>query len=1163
MRLSRIKLAGFKSFVDPTTLRLGSNLVGVVGPNGSGKSNIIDAVRWVMGESSAKHLRGEAMADVVFNGSASRKPVSQASVELVFDNADGRLGGPYARYAEISVKRVVNRDGQSQYFLNGTRCRRRDITDLFLGTGLGPRSYAIIEQGMITRLIEARPEELRAVIEEAAGISKYKERRRETETRMRHTHENLSRLKDIQEEVEKQLEKLARQARTAERFQTLRAEQRRLKGERLALDWRALSERLERLRQAEEEAHTALEAARARQRALEKAVETLRADREDAETRFNAVQARYYESGAQLATLEQALRHARERLAALEKERRRLEASRDSARAASEGDEAELHRLEKELDGLAPRVEVLREREAEAREALDEAEADLAQWRQRWDAHLQGADEPRRRAEVTRTRIEHLERRLEELAQRAQAVERALEEDDIPAWEAEREALEAELAECRRLEQEASARLEGLDADLAGRQAALEETRAHLDALRKDRQRLHGRREALQALQEQALEAFDGAGDWLRDRGLHGAPPLSERLQVDVGWERAVEVVLGRLLQGRLVDDPEAHLDALAAADGFDLALLADAPWARGEAGLAAHVTAPAPLLPRLERIHTAPDVETARAVCARLAPGESVITPDGLWLGPGWVSLQRRADPLQGTLARARELKALAEEETILEARLEDTEARVRALAEEVTALTGERREVERDLQAQRRRHASLEGRLEGLDLRIRQQRERHAQLREEAESLAERRIETREALAAARCELESALEAMEAARAQGEALREEGEALQNRVEEGRLALRDLERDLREAEIREQRLRTQIQARREQLERARARLEEINERLETVTEEVRAAAAPIAGQEAELARALAARAELEKDLNEARAAVEGRDHDLRERERERLEAEQAVQRAQEHLDAQRLAVQEARVRRQALEERFNADGLDLRACLDQLPADADAADWDRRLEELARAIERLGPINLAAIDEHRELSQRKAYLDSQRADLEEALATLENAIRRIDRETRSRFKETFERIDKGLKGLFPRLFGGGQAHLELTGEDLLDTGVAIMARPPGKRITNIHLLSGGEKALTAVALVFAIFQLNPAPFCMLDEVDAPLDEANVGRFCRLLKEMSQQVQFIFITHNKATMEVAEQLNGVTMHEPGVSRLVTVDVAEAVALAEV
>jgi len=1164
MRLRKIRLAGFKSFVDPTTVHLRSNLVGVVGPNGSGKSNIIDAVRWVMGESSAKHLRGEAMADVVFNGSASRKPVSKASVELVFDNADGRLGGPYARYSEISVKRQVTRDGQSQYFLNGTRCRRRDITDLFLGTGLGPRSYAIIEQGMITRLIEARPEELRAIIEEAAGISKYKERRRETENRIRHTQENLSRLKDIQEEVEKQLEKLARQARTAERFQALRAEQRRLKGERLALDWRALNERLQGLQRAEDEARTALEAARARQRALEAAVESLRVERESAETRFNAVQARYYESGAALATLEQALRHARERLAALEKERHRLENSQTEARAATEGDEAELERLQRTLNEHAPRLRDLRAREAEARAALEEAEGDLAQWRRRWDAHLQSADEPRRRAEVSRTRIEHLERRLEELVRRAQAIERALEDDDTPAWESEREALEAELAESERQERAAAARLQALDGDLAERQAALEETRAHLDSLRRERQRLHGRREALQALQEQALEAFDGAGDWLRAHGLDGAPPLSECLQVDPGWERAVEVVLGRLLQGRLIDgEPSALAEALAAADGFDLALLAASSPTRGEQGLAAHVTAPAPLLSRFEGIHTAPDAATARAMSARLAPGESVVTPDGLWLGPGWVSLQRRADPLQGTLARARELKALAEEAAALQARLETTEHRARALVEAVEALGAERREVERALQEQRRRHAALEGRLEGLVLRIRQQRERHAQLREEAESIAEERLSAREALSAARGELETALEAMEHARGEGEALRREGDALQGRVEEGRLTLRDLERDLREAEIQEQRLGTQIQARRENLERARSRLREISERLASVAEEARAAAAPIADQEAKLAEALAARAELERELNEARATVEEKDHALREKERARLEAEQAVQRAQERLDAQRLAVQEARVRRQALEERLSAEGQSLEAYLRGLPEDADPDDWDRRLEALARAIDRLGPINLAAIDEHRELAQRKAYLDSQRADLEEALATLEGAMRRIDRETRQRFKETFERIDKGLKGLFPRLFGGGQAQLQLTGDDLLDTGVAILARPPGKRITNIHLLSGGEKALTAVALVFAIFQLNPAPFCMLDEVDAPLDEANVGRFCRLLQEMSQQVQFIFITHNKATMEVAEQLNGITMHEPGVSRLVTVDVAEAVALAEV
>ncbi len=1158
MRLRRIKLAGFKSFVDPTVLHLTSPLTAVVGPNGSGKSNIIDAVRWVMGESSAKHLRGGAMADVIFNGSASRKPVSQASVELVFDNSDGRLGGAYARYAEISVKRLVNREGQSVYYLNGSRCRRRDITDLFLGTGLGPRSYAIIEQGMITRLIEARPEELRAIIEEAAGISRYKERRRETETRIRHTQENLSRLKDIQEEVEKQLEKLRRQARTAERYKALREEQRRLAGERLALEWRELSSQAEQQRRHLAQAKTDLEQAVARLRAAERGQEEARQRRDMFAESFNQAQADYYQSGAALSAREQDLKYARERLQRLEREAERLEETLETARRTVNEDRRILEELIEQRRRLAPTLDRLREQEEALEEQAAAAEEEHAAWQRDWEAHAQQAAEPQRRAEVARARIEQLEQRLTELDRRRQRLASEAEDLDTITPQAELEALNGQRLELQqRLEegQQAHEQSRRRLTEQRSRREALEHQR---DRLRQRRHGLQGRIEALQAWQEQQTSEI--AQEWLEAQELHRCPAVLETIEVESGWERAVERVLGALLHARLTSDITRHFPALGDLNPSTLALLEDAPRVEGERGLAAKVSAPQPLVSLLSTIHPVSDLEEARLHLETLDEAESLITPEGLWLGKGWLQWQGK-EGQDGTLVRARELRGLEGELATVERDLRAVEEELAAVVEAQKTTEDALQRIQQSLQQTQRQQASLEGRMERLQAQCEQAARRREELVLEGEELAEQRQALHQALQHARTELQQSLEAMEQTQRQREELQDRGEVLRERWQETREALRQQQQQRRQAELEWQRLITQIHAREEGLARAEQRLEEYQQRQCTLAQECRDARGPLIELEKRLEAALEQRAQLERRLSEARAALEDEESALRQSENERHHAEGEVERRRSHVDEQRLALQTLQVRLEGLEGRLREQGHPLERLLEGLPARAEPQEWDRRLEDLARAIDRLGPINLAAIDEHRELSERKGYLDAQRADLEEALTTLEGAIRKIDRETRARFKATFDEINTGLKNLFPRLFGGGQAYLELLDDDLLESGVGIMARPPGKRISNIHLLSGGEKALTAVALVFAIFQLNPAPFCMLDEVDAPLDEANVGRFCRLVEEMSQRVQFIIITHNKTTMEIAEQLHGVTMQEAGVSRLVSVDVVEAVELA--
>ena len=1174
MRLKKIRLAGFKSFVDPTTLQFPSALVGIVGPNGCGKSNVIDAVRWVMGETSAKHLRGDAMADVIFSGSSARKPVAQASVELVFDNSEGRLGGPYARYAEISVRRVVSRDGQSQYFLNGTRCRRRDVVDVFLGTGLGPRSYAIIEQGMISQIVEAKPDELRVFVEEAAGISKYKERRRETENRIRHTRENLDRLNDLREEVDKQLQKLQRQARTAERYRELRAEAERVGAELLALRLRALEAEHAQAAARVREAETAVEAALARQRRVEAELEARRAAHGEAQEALSAVQERYYETASGISRIEQRIQHQRELRARRERE---LEEARAALGALAGELAAERRRAEAACEAVAAREPELHELSAQAEAAARaraEAEAALEGWRARWEAFRAEEAEAAQAAEVEATRIEHLERHLASLEARRERTAGELEGARAAAAAAdEAERLGEAVARLEREAREAEAALAHAEEGIAAARASVHGLG---EALAQARERLHARRgrlASLEALQQAALGERGGAvAGWLERHGHAEARRLAHVLEVEPGWERAVETVLGDVLEAVCVDDPDALLEALGELEEGTLTALRAAPAAgaqgTGPQGdpvplppLAARVRGPEAAHAFLAGVRAAPDLAAALAARARLAPGESVITPEGVWLGAGWVRVARGEEGRAGVLAREREIAELAAAVRADEEEAARLEAELAAARERLAAAEAERGRLQGRVTELHRAHADAAARHEAARSRAEEARARVAALEAELAEIEAQIASDRAALADARARLE----ALEAERERLAGVRAELEAERGRVAEAAEEARARDQTLRarrhelELELGRQRAAHEEALRNlERLEAQRARLEARCDALEAQAAED---ASPLEGLQAELDTLLERRAAVERELAAAREGLEALESEVRELEAARSRAEREVEAAREAAQAARLEAEGVAVRAQTVREQLASAGADAAALLEALPADADAEAWEARLAEIEGRIERLGPINLAAIDEHREQLERKRYLDAQHADVTQALETLEKAIRKIDRETRARFKETFDRVNAHFQALFPRLFGGGQAHLELTEEDLLSAGVRVMARPPGKRISTIHLLSGGEKALTAVALVFAFFQLNPAPFCMLDEVDAPLDDANVGRFCELVREMSEKVQFVIITHNKVTMELAHQLTGVTMHEPGVSRLVAVDVDEAVRLA--
>jgi chromosome segregation protein len=1170
MRLERIKLAGFKSFVDPTTVQFPSHLVGVVGPNGCGKSNVIDAVRWVMGEMSAKTLRGESMADVIFNGSTGRKPVGTATIELIFDNADGSAGGQYAQYGQISVKRQVSRDGQSSYFLNGVRCRRRDITDLFLGTGLGPRSYSIIEQGMISRLVEARPEDLRIYLEEAAGISKYKERRRETESRIAQTRENLARLSDLRDEVGKQLQHLERQAATAEKYRVLKGEERQVRAELLALRWRALEDELGGHGRTLAGLENRLQAAITVLRRVEADIDQAREQQTDANQTFNAVQGRFYAVGAEIARLEQAIQFARESRRRSQDDLERAEHLLEQAREHRQHDALQLAEITAGLAAEGPRLDELRAQERRVGERLIEAEQALQRWQVEWEGFQHQAAEPTQTAQVERTRINHLEQQEQHWERR---VERLREEAGrllAPSLDDEIRTLEAGEAEQRAAAAAAADQVAAAQTRIGVERAEAAACDQRLHAARGRLQTARGRLASLEALQQAALGKHRGAAaQWLRQAGIGDATRLAQGLDADAEWQRAVEAVLDLHLEAACVADLDGPAAGLGRLGSGAVALFDTA--ARGPAGAAGlppdallhRVRCPWALRPLLGGVRCAADLDEALRRRVELAEHESLVTPDGVWLGPNWLRVARGDETHAGVLAREREIKALAEEI----GRLEEDAASDEALLQRVRAAVAEAEQHRDGLQqaADRANRLLAETRAQLSGRRARAEQIRHraeATEREIQETLAQI-AEGQAALAAARERLHHALGAMDSHAARRDGLLTQRDELRGRVDDLRseaLRARNASHDLA---LRVESLRASERSLRASLERMDAQLDELTRRREELQARLSTGETPLTEQQAALDERLGVRLAVEGELGAARAGLEAADQRLRDLESRRVEAEQGVEAERAQLESGRLARQEIAIRARTVEEQFVETGFDRDELLAGLAEGAAAEVWQERLDRLTARIQRLGPINLAAIDEFKEQAERKAYLDAQYADVTASLETLETAIRKIDRETRTRFQETFARVNAGLQDMFPKLFGGGHAYLEMVGEELLDAGVAVMARPPGKRNSSIHLLSGGEKALTAVALVFAIFQLNPAPFCMLDEVDAPLDDANVGRFCELVKEMAEKVQFVFITHNKVTMEIANQLIGVTMHEPGVSRLVSVDVDEAARLAAI
>lgn len=1165
MRLRKIKLSGFKSFVDPTTLVIPGNLTGIVGPNGCGKSNLIDAVMWVMGESSAKHLRGDALTDVIFNGSSARNPVGQASIELIFDNTEKKLGGQYASYDEISIKRQINRDAISNYYLNGTRCRRRDIQAIFLGTGLGPRSYSIIEQGMITRLIEAKPDELRAFIEEAAGISKYRERRRETENRIRNTRENIARLNDIRNELDNQLKHLHRQARAAERYQVLKKEQRQLEAELLALNWRELKQQSEREQEQVREHETRVEAVIAELRKIENTIVKEREKLAVANEAFNNAQSGYYQVGGEISQLEQKLHHINEKIADIKQELERNDQEETTVREQLRQDEAKLRELLATRAGLEPELQGSRHESDKAYSCLNESEKAMQAWQTEWETFNNTMSEYARRAEVDQTRLEHLESDMEETIKRRNNLQLELENIDRDALV---KAINTNQDEVNNAEKQFNDSAKELDRKRHGLQEARNkhlQINQQLDDLRLTVQKQEGRMASLEALQQSASGNKHTLGQWLEKTGLSDLPRLAQQINVDMEWARAVEIVLAQYLQDICVDDLTDYTDQLSGLNTGRVGIISNkgitSSGKHKRPVLADKIKGEFPLKYLLANVYIAYKDAEALAIQPVLKAGESVITPDGTWAGVNWIRIHRGRDEHTDTLSREKEIKQLKQElaqSRQLLADLEKKSSSARTILEQSESALNDAQLM---LAQQQEQLTGFKTRLAANRAQLEQADNRSERIEDELESLQEQ-------LDIDKTELDNIRSDLDRTRKQQNDLEQQHQEMVSLRDRHRQSLTTAREQWQKTHEQSHGIALQLESissrsvsLEQSIKRGQIQISHVHNRRTELDKSLADSRAPLQQMQIDLERRLKDKVEAEKLLGDGRVAVQQSENILRELEQTRNVQEGRVQEQRDLLEQARIGTQESRVRLQTIEEKLKESDQVPAEILKTLDDTASQSAWREQLERVIQKIQRLGPINLAAIDEYNQLSERKSYLDKQDEDLREALSTLENAIRKIDMESRARFRETFDQLNTNLQECFPHLFGGGHAYLELTGDDLLETGVTIMARPPGKRNSTIHLLSGGEKALTAVALVFSIFKLNPAPFCILDEVDAPLDDANVARFSELVTSMSDDVQFIFITHNKITMEIAHQLLGVTMQEAGVSRLVSVDVDEAVKLA--
>ncbi len=1165
LRLTHIKLAGFKSFVDPTSIAVPGQLVGVVGPNGCGKSNVIDAVRWVLGESSAKNLRGEKMEDVIFNGSSLRKPAGRAAVELVFDNSLQRVGGQWGQYAEISVKRALARDGTSDYFINGQHVRRRDIGDIFLGTGLGPRAYAIIEQGMISRVITSKPEELRAFLEEVAGVSKYRERRKETEARLEDSRENLSRVDDIRVELGKQIDKLTEQARVAAQYNAFQKE--------LAITQNLLAFTRQREALASQQryaaeiakAETAFEGETARLREIEAELDSLRQEHYAETDQLSDAQAGLFEANTKVVQLEQEINYLGENRRRLTAQIAAIAMQLTDAEANREANATELERWHGELARGMDKMILAREQVEAAREQVPSFEAAM---REAITA-VRLSENQVREAEQGQALQEARESNALRVMSQLELRKNRLTQENMGIAVPEPHAL-GEVEEERAMVQEGILQNEEKLAEAEAATAEAENGRRQCQQQIGDATRELARIEAsLLALQNQQARMDNNSklAMWFAKHGLEKSPRLWQSLKIASGWEDALEAALGLKLNAIHARDA-AHLHELVAdAPPGSVSLYVGtsagnhAPVAGGNLqSLGSIVTAAdEAALPfvrdTLANVFMLDDESQAAQQMQTLPQGACLVTKTGHVYSSHGLVLHGPQSELHGVLQRQREIEALKEELPLKVEARHDVESRLKAFEQALSATQEDIRLTRAQIQDAKNKEHQLAMQALKLQQALEQAQGRRNAIREELKLL----------------ELDEERERTEMMEAQAA------------LEEGGSRIADITDALMVLEDKQQEAERAVQEARERINGAERAAQEANyfertchDKIKNFTEQTASLATRVtalAGSETAMAgelanmqesdiserlqEALSLRETREDALKQARSAMDAATGRLRELDEAKSQIAHSLEPLRTRMTEIRMKEQEARLNEQALSEALAAAEANLEELAEMVEKKTRSSAYSSEITRLTQAIAELGAVNLAALQELEESSVRKEFLDAQSADLAEAINTLENAIKRIDRETRELLQNTFDAVNKNFTELFPALFGGGNAYLKLTGDEILDAGVQVFAQPPGKRNQSIQLLSGGEKALTALSLVFSLFRLNPAPFCLLDEVDAPLDDSNTDRFCAMVKKMSESTQFMFITHNKVTMEMAEQLVGVTMNEPGVSRVVAVDIEAA------
>ncbi|MBI5430738.1 MAG: chromosome segregation protein SMC [Nitrosomonadales bacterium] len=1167
MRLSQIKLAGFKSFVDPTHIALPGQIVGVVGPNGCGKSNVIDALRWVLGESKASALRGETMQDVIFNGSSKRKPVSRASVELVFDNSLGKAAGQWSSYAEISIKRVLQRDGDSSYHINNQHVRRKDITDIFLGTGLGARAYAIIEQGMISRIIEAKPEELRIFLEEAAGVSKYRDRRRETELRIGDTRDNLLRVSDILQELEKQLVHLGAQAEVAKQYRALETQ----RDTTQRLFWLVKKQEAEaqrvRYAQSTEKTRNELEAETARLRDIESQLETARSGHYQLSDTLHVKQGELYTANAEIARLEQHIKHVADQRQRMTQQLANTEKQIEQQKHQRQGVHTLLEHWQRQQEGAGTKVAEAEQVAASEGEKLPQAEDAARAAQDRHNALQREQLQLQQQLQLADTQRANLQRNIQQMESRRSRL--LLEKDNLPG--ADSGALQQAQQQVAELEMERAEQVEKL--------AQLQEQLPQADTQRRNQReslqqqerilaQTEARLHALQQLQRQ-IDSDKNLNAWLQQHQLDTLPRLWQAIRIENGWEDALEAVLRERLNALALPS----LDAAAAwSDAPPAKIAMYSPSGNGQTHNTVAQWKPlldyvqctdAQALPAmrdwLTNVYAVADVAQGYAQRAQLPAGGWFVTPQGHLVGAHSVLFHAPDTQLHGVLARQREIEKL-------ELELAEQNRNAEYSREQVAQAEQQYQSVEMQIAPLRTAGNELQQRLHGMQMNILKLTQAHERSVERAAQIGREMQEVAELLVAEQSQQGGIDEQMAN-------LREQIAASYAQVDEAHRHANAQDLALREQRSRAQHAQHALQEARFFVKTCAEKIADLQHNIQQITEsqaqfelnltQLRADLSVSEDDTAQqqLQTALQSRQVCEQALAEARNILENATVTMQKQEQERLACEHKLNPLRDKLNELTLKEQEARLHFEQWSEQLQ--GIDEQVLLPLLEAGNNKPNvLQSELNRLNTDIEALGAVNLAALEELQAATERKAYLDAQAKDLNEAMATLEDAIRRIDKESRELLMDTYNQVNQHLSEMFPVLFGGGEARLVLTGEEILDSGVQVMAQPPGKKNSTIHLMSGGEKALTAIALVFSLFQLNPAPFCLLDEVDAPLDDTNTERLCALIQKMAQHTQFIFISHNKITMEMAKQLVGVTMQEKGVSKVVAVDIEEALRMRE-